>query len=93
MATNHGVARIRRDRGTEQQHLLCAKKTQLMPRKPGVRYTILLTVSIWGHVLVGGGHAALGRPLRWGHLDVVVRSTQDLSSWKTDDSPSSAPSD
>ena len=36
-----------------------------------------------------GGHVALGRPL-WGHLDVVVMSTQGLSGWKTD-SPSSAP--
>ena len=35
------------------------------PRKPGVGYTILLTVGIGGHMLGRGGHAAFGRPL-WG---------------------------
>ena len=77
---------------TEQQHLLCAKK----PPDTKKTWAKIHHTADCGHpggTLVRGGHAALGRPLRGGHLDVVVRSMWDLSSWKTDDSPFSAPTD
>ena len=77
---------------TEQQHLLSAKNTP-DTKKTWAKIHHTADCGHPGGTLVRGGHAALGRPLRGGHLDVVVRSMWDLSSWKTDDSPFSAPTD
>ena len=65
---------------TEQQHLLCAKKKTPNTKKTWGKIHHTADYEYPGGTLVRRGHAALGRPLRGGHLDVVVRSMWDLSS-------------